>query len=191
MSRVEIKIGGFGGQGVILAGIIIGRAASIHDGKDATLTQSFGPEARGGACSAQVVLGTEGNFYPCVTDPEILMVMSQPAYDKFIGELVPGGVLLYEESLVDPKKLPKNIKSYCIPATKIAEELGRKMVLNIIMVGFFTSLVEEVSKDAVKRSVKEMVPKGTQRLNQEAFMRGYRYGKKLLNGNAKKKSSAK
>ena len=190
MSRVEIKIGGFGGQGVILAGMIIGRAASIHDGKDATLTQSFGPEARGGACSAQVVLGTERNFYPCVTDPSILMVMSQPACDKFIDELAPKVLLLYEESLVNPGKITKSIKSYCIPAMKIAEELGRKMVLNIIMVGFFTALVEEVSKDAVTKSVKEMVPKGTQRLNHDAFMRGYRYGKKLC-GNSTKKPSAK
>ena len=106
MSRVEIKIGGFGGQGVILAGMIIGRAAAIYDHKDATLTQSFGPEARGGACSAQVVVNTERNLYPMVSSPDVLVVMSQPAFDKFLPEVKPDGLILYESSLVSPDSIP-------------------------------------------------------------------------------------
>jgi 2-oxoglutarate ferredoxin oxidoreductase subunit gamma len=179
VSRVEIKIGGFGGQGVILAGMIIGRAASIYDNKDATLTQSFGPEARGGACSAQVVVGTTRNLYPCVTSPDVLVMMSQPAYDRFIGEIRDDGLLLFEESLVKPAKLPPKVKSYSIPATRFAEELGRKMVLNIIMVGFFTSLSDVVSRETVEKSVVESVPKGTEKLNLNAFLRGYNYGLEL------------
>jgi 2-oxoglutarate ferredoxin oxidoreductase subunit gamma len=179
MSRVEVKIGGFGGQGVILSGIILGRAAALHDGKDATLTQSFGPEARGGACSAQVVISRERNLYPCVTRPDVLVVMSQPAYDKFIVDMNPGGLVLYEENLVKPRDESKNLKTFGIPATKIAEGMGRKMVLNIVMLGFFTALSGMVAVEAVENAVAESVPRGTQKLNQDAFRRGYNYGMEL------------
>jgi 2-oxoglutarate ferredoxin oxidoreductase subunit gamma len=180
MNRVEIKIGGFGGQGVILAGMIIGRAAALHDNKDATLTQSFGPEARGGACSAQVVLSSERNLYPCVTHPDILVVMSQPAYDKFIEEVKPEGALvLYEESLVKIGKLPKGVRSFGIPATRLAEELGRKMVLNIVMVGFLAALSDVATLDSMKKALGESVPKGTEKLNLSAFTRGFEYGQQL------------
>jgi len=179
MSRIEIRVSGFGGQGVILAGIIIGRAAALHDGKDATLTQSFGPEARGGACSAQVVLSRERNLYPCVHRPDILVAMSQPAYDKYITEVADNALVLYEENLVDPVDLPPNCRSYGIPATRFAEDIGRKMVLNIIMLGFVTALSDAVSPQAVKKAVAESVPRGTQKLNEDAFERGYAYGLSL------------
>lgn len=180
MSRVEVKIGGFGGQGVILAGMILGRAAALHDGKDATLTQSFGPEARGGACSAQVVIDTERNLYPCVTRPDILLVMSQPAYEKFVTGVQPDGLVLYEQALVEPGDLPAGCRVYGIPATRFAEDMGRKMVLNIVMLGFFTAVSGLVAKDAMEQAVAESVPRGTQKLNQDAFTRGYEYGVQLL-----------
>ncbi len=181
MSRVEIKIGGFGGQGVILAGIIIGKAASIYDDKDATLTQSFGPEARGGACSAQIVVNTERNLYPMVTRPDVLVVMSQPAYEKYVPEVKPGALVLYEESLVQPDGLPEGCRAYGIPATRFAEELGRRMVLNIIMIGFFTALSDICPVEAVKKAVVDSVPRGTEKLNLSAFDRGYSYGLDLKN----------
>ena len=179
MSRLEIKIGGFGGQGVILCGMIMGRAASIYDNKDATLTQSFGPEARGGACSAQVVVSSERNLYPCVTQPDILVVMSQPAYDKYITEIKPGALVLFEEILVKPGPRPQGSRIYGIPATRFAEELGRSMVLNIVMLGFFTALSNLVALDAMKKAVADSVPRGTLKLNEDAFMKGYHYGLEL------------
>ena len=103
MSAIEIKFGGFGGQGVILAGIIIGRAASIYDDKFATLTQSFGPEARGSACSAQVIVSGERILYPYVTRPEILLVMSQEACNKFLPEATDDATVIIEEDLVNPR----------------------------------------------------------------------------------------
>lgn len=180
MSRVEVKIGGFGGQGVILAGMILGRAAALHDGKDATLTQSFGPEARGGACSAQVVIDTHRNLYPCVTRPDILVVMSQPAYDKFVLDVQPEALVLYEEALVKPVDLPVGCRAYGVPATRFAEDMGRKMVLNIVMLGFFSAVSGLVAKEAMEKAVAESVPRGTQKLNQDAFARGYEYGTKLV-----------
>ncbi len=179
MNRIEIKIGGFGGQGVILAGMILGRAAALHDNLDASLTQSFGPEARGGACSAQVVISDDRILYPCVMQPDMLVAMSQPAYERYVMEVKPGALVLYEESLVDPVNLPDGCLAYGIPAIRFAEELGRRMVLNIIMVGFFTAMADVVSLEAVKKAVAASVPRGTESLNLNAFNKGYTYGLEL------------
>jgi 2-oxoglutarate ferredoxin oxidoreductase subunit gamma len=179
MARTEIKIGGFGGQGVILSGYIIGRAASIFDGKNATMIQAFGPEARGSATSAQIVVSEAEIAYPYITLPRIMIVMSQEAYTKFSPELAEGGILITEEELVKPYNLRKDIKHFAIPATRIAEELGRKMVLNIVMMGFMTAVTGLVGVEAMRSAVKVSVPKGTEMLNLNAFNRGYEFGQSL------------
>ena len=184
MSATEIKFGGFGGQGVILAGMIIGRAASIYDHKFATLTQSFGPEARGSACSAQVIVSDERILYPYVTTPQILMVMSQEACNKFLPETTDSATVIIEEELVKPNGLKPAMKVFGIPATRFAEELGRKMILNIVMVGFFTAVTKILPVEAVREAVKASVPKGTEDLNLQAFDRGYKYGVSLIQGHA-------
>ena len=176
MSITEIKIGGFGGQGVILSGIIIGKAAALFDHKHSTLTQAFGPEARGSACSAQLIVSDDRILYPYVARPDIEVLMSQEAFTKFGGELKDDGMLLVEEDLVKVKDLPPGVKVYGIPATRFAEELGRKMVLNIIMVGFFTVVSGIIQYEAVKKAVLSSVPKGTEQLNERAFEKGYQYG---------------
>ena len=176
MAKTEIKIGGFGGQGVILCGYIIGKAASIFDGKHATMIQAFGPEARGSACSAQVIVSDDAIRYPYVKRPQVMVIMSQEAFAKFAPELDPDGMILIEEELVDPEGLPPSVKAFGIPATRIAEELGRRMVLNIVMVGFFAAVTGLVSKDAMRKAVETSVPKGTEGLNLMAFKKGYEYG---------------
>lgn len=180
MNTVEIKIGGFGGQGVILAGMIIGKAASIYDNKFATLIQSFGPEARGSACSAQLIISDNKILYPYVTKPEILMVMSQEAFTKFYPEMSETGTLIVEEDLVKPNNLKPGIKLYGIPATRFAEELGRRLILNIVMVGYFAAVTKLISADAFRKAVADSVPRGTESLNLQAFEKGYAYGQKLL-----------
>ena len=182
MARTEIKIGGFGGQGVILSGYIIGRAAAIYDAKHATMIQAFGPEARGSACSAQVIVSPEPIAYPYITSPSVMIVMSQEAYTKFSPELAEGGVLITEEELVKPHNLRKDLKHFSIPATRFAEELGRKMVLNIVMMGFFTAVTDIVGCEAMRRAVKVSVPRGTEQLNLDAFNKGYEYGTGLKAG---------
>jgi 2-oxoglutarate ferredoxin oxidoreductase subunit gamma len=176
MSLTQIKFGGFGGQGVILAGIIIGRAASIYNNKFATLTQSFGPEARGSACSAQVVVSERKILYPYVTKPDILLVMSQEACNKFLPETTDDATIIIEEDLVKPNGLKPDMKLFGIPATRLAEELGRKMILNIVMVGFFTAVTKLVDYEAARDAVKASVPSGTETMNLKAFERGYQYG---------------
>lgn len=180
MGPTEIKIGGLGGQGVILGGIIIGKAAALFDNKFSTLTQAFGPEARGSACSAQVVVDKSPILYPYVHHPHIMVTMSQDAFVKFSPELREDGLLLIEEDLVKPANLPKSIKVYGVPATRYAEELGKKMVLNIVMVGFFTGVTGLVGEDAVRKAVADSVPPATVELNMKAFEKGLEHGKKLM-----------
>ncbi len=177
MARTEIRIGGLGGQGVILSGMILGKAAAIHAGLHSTLIQAFGPEARGSACSAQVTVSDEPIGYPYVKRPDILVVMSRDACAKFLPELRPGGLLLYEEELVDlPPVLPDGVRAYGIPATRFAEEIGRRLVLNIVMVGFFAGVSDLLNAAAVERALLDSVPKGTEDLNRRAFRRGYEHG---------------
>jgi 2-oxoglutarate ferredoxin oxidoreductase subunit gamma len=176
MQLTEIRIAGFGGQGVILSAIILGRAASIHQGAFATMTQSFGPEARGGACSAQLILSESPILYPYVTKPDILVVMSQEAYTRFVPELKDGGTLIVEQDLVRVTELKPNTKVFSIPATRLAEELGKRMVLNSVMVGFFTAVTQLLNKDAVSKAVSDSVPASFKDLNLKAFEKGFEYG---------------
>ena len=126
LGLTEIRIAGFGGQGVILAAAVIGKAAAIFEGGYATMTQSFGPEARGGSSAAQVILSGEPILYPYVTHPDILVVMSQEAYAVFSPQLKPGGILIVEQDLVRIDHPPQGVRFYGVPATRLAEELGRK-----------------------------------------------------------------
>jgi len=176
MPLTEIRIAGFGGQGVILSAIVLGKACSIHEGKFATMTQNFGPEARGGACSAQLILSDQPVLYPYVAQPDVLVVMSQEAYTKFRPELKEGGTLLIERDLVRVTDVSKMAKVYSVPATRIAEELGKRMVLNIVMVGFFAAVTRLLEADAVRKAVADSVPASFRELNLKAFDKGYEYG---------------
>ena len=176
LQLTEIRIAGFGGQGVILSAIILGRAASIHQGQYATMTQNFGPEARGGACSAQLIWSGQPVLYPYVTQPDILVVMSQEAYSRFVPELKDGGTLIVEQDLVRVTDLPCSTKVYSVPATRLAEELGKRMVLNSVMVGFFVAVTKLLEPDAVRKAVADSAPSGFRELNLKAFEKGYEYG---------------
>jgi 2-oxoglutarate ferredoxin oxidoreductase subunit gamma len=170
----EIRITGFGGQGVILSGVIVGKAASIYAEKNATMTQAYGPEARGSACSTQIIIDDDDILYPYIRESDVLVAMSQEGYAKFAGELKPDGTLIYDEDLVNPGEVKKGIKSYPIQAQRIAETgLGRKIVTNIVMLGYFTAVTDAVPKDAMIEAIKSSVPKGTIDLNLQAFERGY------------------
>ena len=184
MQLTEIRIAGFGGQGVILSAIVLGKAASIFQGTFATMTQNFGPEARGGACSAQLVVSDSPVLYPYVTRPDILVAMSQEAYTRFIPELKDGGILIVEQDLVRVSDLDKEIQVYSIPATRIAEELGKRMVLNSVMVGFFTAVTRLLEADAVRKAVADSVPASFRELNLKAFEKGLEYGATALTATA-------
>ena len=180
LGLTEIRIAGFGGQGVILAASVIGKAAAIFEGGYATMTQSFGPEARGGSSSAQVILSGDPILYPYVTQPDILVVMSQEAYTVFSPQLKPGGILIVEQELVHIEQPPQGVRFYGVPATRLAEELGRKVVLNIVMVGFFAAVTNMLDPDSLRQAVADSVPPAMQKLNLQAFDKGFEYGAELV-----------
>jgi 2-oxoglutarate ferredoxin oxidoreductase subunit gamma len=173
--RTELRITGFGGQGIILAGYIVGKAASVYDGKFATMVQAYGPEARGSACSSQVIIDKAPVRYPYIRKMQILVAMSQEGYDKFTPALEKDGILLYDQDLVEFDVLPKAKLIKSVPATRIAEDLGRVMVANIAMLGFFTAQTDVVSAEAMKQAIVSSVPKGTGELNTSAFEKGFHY----------------
>ena len=184
MSQQEIVISGFGGQGIILAGYIVGQAAAIFDKKNVTFVQDFGPEARGGSCRAQVIISDGQISYPYIDNPSVLVVMSQDAYSKYASGLHKDSFLLVNEELVKSDK-PAASRVFTIPATRIAQELGRTAIANIVMMGFLTAVTEVVSLDAMKKSVLQSVPKGTEELNTKAFEHGYSYGLEKTRRNLK------
>lgn len=177
---MEIRFGGFGGQGIIRSGIILGRAASIYDGNFATMNQTFGPEARGGACSSQIVISRDRILYPYVTESDVLVAMSQEGYEKFRQEVKDKkGVVLYDEDLVKLKK-DKKAKYYPIRATKMAEDLGNRIIANVVMLGFLIAIARPVSIEAMEKAIPETVPSRFAELNLKAFRLGYDYGLGLL-----------
>jgi 2-oxoglutarate ferredoxin oxidoreductase subunit gamma len=177
----EIRIAGFGGQGVILAAAVVGKAAAIFQDGYAAMTQNFGPEARGGSSSAQVILSTEPILYPYITQPDVLVVMSQEAYARFSPEVRHGGILIIERDLVHVDRLPSGVRAFGVPATRLAEELGRKVVLNIVMVGFFGAVTNLLDPAALRQAVEDSVPPAMRKLNLEAFDKGFEYGGTLMN----------
>jgi 2-oxoglutarate ferredoxin oxidoreductase subunit gamma len=178
----EIRIAGFGGQGVILSALVIGKAACIYENGFSTMTQSFGPEARGGACSAQVILSDKPVLYPYVTRPDVLVVMSHEAYTIFAPQVREGGTLIIEQDLVRVDTLSAGVRVFSCPATRLAEELGKKMVLNIVMVGFFAAVTGLLKPDSLRNAITDSVPEAYTELNRRAFDKGYEYGVKTLKG---------
>jgi 2-oxoglutarate ferredoxin oxidoreductase subunit gamma len=174
VERTEIRITGLGGQGVVLSGYIIGRACAINAGIHATMIQSFGPEARGSACSATLTVSEKEVLYPYIHRPDIFVVMSSEGYTKYGDELKDDGVLVYEKDLVHP--VPKQgQKMYGVPSTRLAESLGRAIVQNIVMLGFFSGVTEIIPREAMREAVKKSVPAGTEQLNLKAFDAGLAY----------------
>lgn len=180
--RVEVRFAGFGGQGIIKSGIIVAAAAAIHGGKNAVQTQSYGPESRGGACKSEVVIAEEEIDFPKVVEPEVLVVMSQHAYNDYAEELKAGGIIILDPDMIPTERSLKNVKIYRVPATKIAEDLGKRIVANIVMIGAFVAITGLLGKDAIKKSIVENIPKGTEELNLNAFEKGYECGKSLMKG---------
>lgn len=172
--RHEVRICGFGGQGVVLAGHVLGKAAAVYDGLTAIQTQSYGPEARGGAARSEVVISDRPIGYPRVILPNILVAMSQEAFRKYHNDLRPDAQVIIDPDLV----IDHDGKStmYRIPATRIAEGLGNTITANIVMIGALTAITRIVSREAMLQSVLESVPARFQELNRRAFEAGYRAG---------------
>lgn len=177
MGRHEVRLAGFGGQGIVLSGYILGKAAALYDGKDAVFSQSYGPEARGGACAAEVVIDDDTVDYPVLTRPDILVLMSQEAAVKYSADMADDATVLIDEDLVSAGT---GKRTYGAPTTRIAEDLGRRLVGNIAMLGFLTGATSVVSRGAMEEAIRTTVPPKTIDLNLRAFGAGFDYGQRAI-----------
>ncbi|MCK8058821.1 MULTISPECIES: 2-oxoacid:acceptor oxidoreductase family protein [unclassified Fusibacter] len=173
MSLREMRLTGSGGQGLILAGIIFAEAALL-DGNNAIQTQSYGPEARGGASKAEVLISTEAIDFPKVEQPDILLALTQIASDKYVTDIREKGILIVDETV----EIPSNLKVSKIVRAPIlrtaAEVLGKSIVANIVAIGLITELTKVVSRENLEKAVLARVPKGTEDLNRRALEEGYK-----------------
>ncbi len=171
--RYEIRLSGAGGQGLILAGVILAEAAAIYDGKNALQSQSYGPEARGGASKSEVIISDEEIDYPKATSIDALLSLTQESCIKYSTDLKEGGFLLVDSDFVD--KVPEgNFIIYKVPIIRTAQkEVGKMIVANIVALGAMVELTGVVSKEAIKEAVLARVPKGTEDLNKAALEAGF------------------
>jgi 2-oxoglutarate ferredoxin oxidoreductase subunit gamma len=175
--RVEIRLAGEGGQGMILAGIILAEAAAIYDDKHVIQTQSYGPEARGGASKAEVVIGTGELDYPEVLNADALVALSQEACDKYAQNLKKGGILIVDEEKVSRVPVSNAIKA---PITRLAQETtGKTITANVVALGVLVGLTEIVSRQAIEKAVLARAPKGTEEINKAALNAGLEFADKV------------
>ncbi len=175
MKRYEIRIAGFGGQGVVTVGKILGAAAALYDKKNAVQTQSYGPESRGGACKSEVVLSDGEIHYPKVRAADVLVALSQTALDAYLKDLKPGGLLIIDPLTVI-KEVPRtDIRVAKVPTAEIALKVGDKKFQNIVALGALASLTGIISPQALKRAIRGAVPSKTLTKNLEAFQKGIEY----------------
>ena len=177
--RKSIRLAGFGGQGVITMGYVLANAASIHDGHHALMTQSYGPEARGGSCRSDVIISDESIDYPKSNEIDTLVALSNDSYHSFIGAVKEGGVVIYESDQVDiPGKKP-SVEYYGIPALAKATELGNPLVANMIMLGATQAVTKMFDMEALKKSITDRFPRFVD-LNLKALEEGFRLGEKVM-----------
>ena len=169
--RMEIRLAGEGGQGMILAGIILAEAAAIYDNKNATQTQSYGPEARGGASKAEVVIAQGEIDHPEVISADVLVAMSQEACDKYAGNLKKDGLLIVDQERVG--RVPSN-RAIKVPITRLAQESsGKSITANVVALGVLVGLTGVVSRQAIVSAVAARAPKGTEEMNNAALSAGF------------------
>ena len=173
-----VRFSGFGGQGIVLSGYINGSAA-VKDGKRVLQTQSYGSESRGGGCRSDVFVSDEEIHELAPTRLDVLVAMSQRAFDTYIHDLAPEGILLVEEDLVEPSG-PATGRTFGIGATEIAyKKFGRKIMANMVMLGFTGAVVKAVSRPSLEAAVRENAPPGTEEKNLAALAEGWRLGERV------------
>jgi 2-oxoglutarate ferredoxin oxidoreductase subunit gamma len=180
--RYEVRLSGAGGQGLILAGKVIAEAAAIYDNKTATQSQSYGPEARGGASRSEVIISDDVIDYPKAEKLDFLLALTQEACDRYCKDLKKDGILLVDSQFATD--IPEgDFQTYRVPITETAKkELGKALVANLVALGVFTALSSVVSPKAVEAAILSRVPKGTEELNLNAFRKGLELGSSLKSG---------
>lgn len=169
-TRVEIRLAGSGGQGVILAGLILAEAIGVHDGREVAMVQSYGPEARGGASKAEIIVSEEPIDYPLCTDVDLLVALNQEAADACSWDLKPGGWILTDIDLVTH---PPSSRAIGLPFSNAAKsKLQRQMAANIVALGAISEITRLVSRQALDKALLKLVPPGSETLNKKALSLG-------------------
>jgi len=171
--RWTVRFGGFGGQGIVLSSIVLGLAA-VYDGKYVSQRASYGAEARGGRCKSEVIISDEEISYPLIGRLQVLVSMSQQAFDSYVDELEPGGLLLVDPDRVEDIERRQDIVTLKIPATKTADELGNRIVANMIMLGALQAKTDIVTNDSLQRSIKDSVAARFYEIDLKAMKEGCR-----------------
>jgi len=181
MARTEIRIGGFGGQGVVTMAVVLGETLSLVEGRQCVQTQSYGPEARGGASKSEIVVDDEEVDYPKVEEPDVFVVLSRAAYLEYIDGLKENGILIVDEDLVEIEgDLPAGVKVYKVPATRIADkDVGNKQATNVVMLGALAAITGIVTKEGLKKAIKDRWPRFTE-VNFKALDLGIKAGETAL-----------
>jgi 2-oxoglutarate ferredoxin oxidoreductase subunit gamma len=181
MSRYEIRIGGFGGQGIVTMAVVIGESSALFDKKYVVQTQSYGPEARGGASKSEIVISDEEVDYPKVIAPDVFIAMSRAAYLEYVQGLKENGILIIDSDLVKVEtELPRGVKIYSVPATRIADqEVRSKQTTNVVMMGAFAAITKAVSIEGLRHQMEERWPKFV-KINHLALDLGIKAGEKAL-----------
>jgi 2-oxoglutarate ferredoxin oxidoreductase subunit gamma len=171
VKKIEVRISGLGGQGVVAAGQILGMAAA-YDGKNVVQTQSYGAEARGSSAKSEVIISDDNIGFPAVRQSDVLVAMGQDALDKYVKDLKEEGILIVDNTNV--KKIPETkAKTYKIPATEEAERMFKaKIYANMIILGALTKIVDIASTRAIEKAIEEILGKNVAKANEEAYKRG-------------------
>jgi 2-oxoglutarate ferredoxin oxidoreductase subunit gamma len=174
--RYEIRFAGSGGQGVILAAVVVGEAAAIYEGLNSVQTQSYGPEARGGKSKSEVVISRSDIDYPKATTPDLQIILNQASCDEFIGQTGKDGIVIVDDTYVS--SVPEtDAQVFSLPIVKTArEKIGRELVTNMVALGVTAWVLEKkglMKTESLKQAVLARVPKGTEEMNEKAFIEGY------------------
>ena len=178
--RWEVRFGGFGGQGIVLSSVVLGLAA-VYDDKYAAQRASYGSEARGGRCRSEVIISDEEISYPLIDNLTTIVIMSQQAFDSYLNELKPGGLLIVDPDMVDEPDKRKDIKVLKIPAAKTADAIGNRIIANMIMLGALQASTSMVTTGSLKKSIEDSVPKRFVELNIKAMSEGQKLAENKLN----------
>ncbi len=170
MTRQEIRLHGLGGQGIISAGRLIGEAASLHERKEVVMTEDYSPYITGGWSRADLVISDEPIDYPLVTKPNILVAMSQDGFDDNWESTAPNATIIVEKGMVKPCPM-RDRKLFSVPALSVAEELEKRVVANIVVLGFMAAITKVVSSESLEAAILTRYAKAVD-LNRRAFRRG-------------------
>jgi 2-oxoglutarate ferredoxin oxidoreductase subunit gamma len=181
MERCEIVLSGFGGQGIVLGGIILAEAAAIYDDINATHNQSYGPEARGGASKSEVIISKEVIHFPEIEYPDVLVALTQEAANKFAPTVKEQGVLIVDSGVKINDQIKDKVKLYSLPITEMAVKVaGSEIVTNMVTLGALVAITKVVSREALEKAMFSRIPKGTEEVNMKALAQGFALAEHLV-----------